>query len=219
MKLLPTIFFLFICVSGIAQSVVFTYDKSGNRITKQIEGTIPNTSAISGDSIVSRNDQKTYSVKPTSDSRYKWEIVNGAIQSGANSNMIQVIWNGSDTIGIVKVTEKSKDSCDGQPVLLAVRISAITSIPNIPPGQFSYRITPNPSAGKFTLSYELAESGRTSIKIISLNGHPMYERAPEFKVSGSHQLAIDCLNCNSGIYLVVLTVDHRRSVLKLVLIK
>lgn len=67
----------------------------------------------------------------------------------------------------------------------------------------SLRFSPNPGDGRFNLSFELPESGKTTIRIFDSNGNEVYKEKLN-KFTGEYQGQIDITNEPKGLYFLVI---------------
>ena len=90
-----------------------------------------NTSNILGPTNPTQFQAVTYYVNPSVSSTYNWTLIGGAIQSGAGTNSIDVVWNNSGIFSL-SVIETNIDGCLGEEVItmVSVIISSIEEINN-----------------------------------------------------------------------------------------
>jgi len=153
-----------------------------------------NTGAIAGNFNSSVNAVETYLVPNTSGSTYYWEVTNGTITSGANTNSVTVTWGATIGSGTLKVVETNAASCIGDTVRQVVAIGTVGlqsfDLSN------SMTIAPNPSNGRTTL--KLIESNDAfDVEILDLVGKQVIQ---DFNQTGSYE--IDLSSERKGTYLI-----------------
>jgi hypothetical protein len=159
----------------------------------------PKTSNISGDSIVMRNNIKTYLVDARNGSTYQWNCAKG-IGSG-NSNLIQIKWKqtGIDTI---RVIEKSSGGCFGDTMYKIVQINVPSGL-NENAHVNSLLLFPNPSNG--LMSTECAFNESINLMVIDVFGRTIKEL--EFSNS-LKQFNIDLRELSSGTYFLIFNMSN-----------
>jgi len=159
----------------------------------------PNTSNISGLSIVNKLDTTSYSVNGLSGSVFNWIVSGATIQSGAGSNQIQVKWSTTGT-QLVNVTETSNQGCIGVQKSLSVIVSPTIGINELKANN-QVNIYPNPFS--------------ETIHITLLNNLKL-EKAIIYDLIGNEIIVstkneIDASNLKSGIYLIMIVDNNGNS--------
>ena len=90
-----------------------------------------NTSVISGPTNPTQFQTVTYSVLSSSGSTYDWTVTGGTIQSGVNTNSIDIMWDNSGTFSLT-VIETDINGCLGEEmtIIVSIIISSIEEINN-----------------------------------------------------------------------------------------
>ncbi|MEM1328080.1 MAG: T9SS type A sorting domain-containing protein [Bacteroidota bacterium] len=79
-------------------------------------------------------------------------------------------------------------------------------------------ISPNPSAGQVTLTYNLPQPSIAQIQLIDQSGRLIQTLLNESSSSGHYQLSRDLSHLEKGVYFIVLTTEKARMVKKLMLL-
>jgi hypothetical protein len=153
-----------------------------------------NTGAIAGNFNSSVNAVETYMVPNTSGSSYYWEVTNGTITSGANTNSVSVTWGATIGSGTLKVVETNASSCLGDTVSQAVVIGTVGlqafDLSN------SMTIAPNPSNGRTTLNL-IGSNDAFDVEVLDLVGKQVIQ---DFNQTGTYE--IDLSSERKGTYLI-----------------
>lgn len=90
-----------------------------------------NTSVISGPTNPTQFQTVTYSVLSSSGSTYDWTVTGGTIQSGVNTNSIDIMWDNSGTFSLT-VIETDINGCVGEEItiIVSIIISSIEEVNN-----------------------------------------------------------------------------------------
>ncbi len=90
-----------------------------------------NTSVISGPTNPTQFQTATYSVLSSSGSTYDWTVTGGTIQSGVNTNSIDIMWDNSGTFSLT-VIETDINGCVGEEItiIVSIIISSIEEVNN-----------------------------------------------------------------------------------------
>lgn len=132
----------------------------------------PVTSAIIGDSIVIRNEIKTYSVTNTPGSIYHWMYTNG---SGNNSgSSINITWTGIG-ITLIKLTETSALNCNGDTVVMTVLINSSSGNFEISNDQ-NITIYPNPFDDEINLILHQKSLSSFKAEVFDVAGRKILEK-------------------------------------------
>jgi hypothetical protein len=159
----------------------------------------PKTSSISGDSIVMRNNLKTYFVDARNGSTYQWNLIKG-ISSG-NSNLIQIKWKqtGIDTI---RVIEKSSGGCFGDTMYKIVQINVPSGL-NEDVHSNSFLLFPNPSNGLISIDQSSTEA--INLQIIDIFGRTIKELEISYSLE---RFNIDLRELSSGTYFLIFNMSN-----------
>lgn len=71
------------------------------------------------------------------------------------------------------------------------------------------RVHPNPSQGRFVLTYQIESPGRVEVRLLDVLGREIAAWDLGLKFRATHQESISAERISSGVYLVVVTVDDR----------
>jgi len=105
--------------------ILFTYNASGDRTSKQIIGNIPETSEIEGETNVLPNSEGLmYSVEETVNSEYIWTAQGGTIENGDGTNQIFVNWGENN--GTITVLEINEAGCNGEEKIIEISTDVLT---------------------------------------------------------------------------------------------
>lgn len=87
----------------------------------------------------------TYKYTGASLSTYEWQVENGSIINGRNTNKVHILWN-QEGMGNVRVRETSEDGCVGEEASLEVEIETVTI-----KKEEKWSIYPNPVYGQLII--------------------------------------------------------------------
>ncbi|MEI7978946.1 MAG: T9SS type A sorting domain-containing protein [Bacteroidota bacterium] len=153
---------------------------------------IPPTSDIIGKVNAAKLDTASYSVNGLSGSFFNWIVSGGTIQSGADSNKIQVKWT-TTGINTIKVTETSNQGCVGVQKSLSVNVSPTIGMNELKVNN-QVSIYPNP----FTETIHI-----TLLNNLKLEKAIIYDLVGN-EIISSNKNEIDASSLKSGIYLIMI---------------
>lgn len=77
-------------------------------------------------------------------------------------------------------------------------------------------VSPNPAAEKIVLSYSLKQEGQVSISLRTLLGEEIFVSKSIKQTRGSYQSSIDLNNLSTGVYILILEVNGKNEVRKII---
>ena len=165
-----------------------------NKLTK------PNTSEITASRFAYKNDTATYKVTGLPSSTYTWTINGGTIQSGQNTNSIIVKWS-TGSVGIVNVTEKGANLCNGYLKTYPVGIWN-TSLNNIS-NENEILLYPNPANNFINIQYLGNSLTNFQVAIFDILGKNILNQ--NVNLSSKEDQKIDITHLPKGIYIIKIT--------------
>ena len=162
--------------------------------------TKPNTSEITASRFAYKNDTATYKVIGLQTSTFIWSIIGGTIQSGQNTNTIKVKWS-TGSVGIVNVTEKGANLCNGTLKTYPVGIWN-TSMNNIS-NENEILLYPNPANNFINIQYLGNSLTNFQVAIFDILGKNILNQ--NVNVSNKDDQKIDITHLPKGIYVVKIT--------------
>jgi PKD repeat protein len=160
----------------------------------------PNTSDITASRYAYKNDTATYWVQGLSTSTFSWSINGGVLQSGQNTNTIVVKWS-TGANGVVSVTEKGANGCNGTlktyPVGIWNTSTQTISISN------DFVVYPNPANQQLNIKFlNNNNAGLLTVKIFDILGKNILSQQVDFGQNAEYMIDVNGLN--KGIYIVKL---------------
>ncbi|MBM71206.1 MAG: hypothetical protein CL847_00280 [Crocinitomicaceae bacterium] len=148
--------------------------------------------SISGEAYPNAIMLLTYLYPNTSGSTYEWTIINGDIEDGEGTNLVEVAWWGNDE-GTLCVTETNSGGCSGEQVCLDVDITPV-NLDEL--GFLSFLLYPSPASTTLNIKAPSFGSAETAIQIRDASGRVVHSS------SISSNTSIDVSHLARGAYLV-----------------
>ncbi len=160
----------------------------------------PNTSEITASRFAYKNDTATYSVIGLPTSTYNWTVNGGTIQSGQNTNSINVNWS-TGSIGLVQVTEKGTNLCSGAIKTYPVGIWN-TSINNVV-NENEILLYPNPANNFIKIKCLGNTPNNVQLSVYDVFGKNILSH--NIVTTNNDEQSIDIAHLPKGIYIVKIT--------------
>jgi len=162
--------------------------------------TKPVTSEISASRFAYKNDTAVYSVTGLPTSTFAWTVNGGTIQSGQSTNSIIVKWS-TGSVGVVQVTEKGNNLCNGTLKTYPVGIWN-TSVNNIV-NQNEILLYPNPANNVLKIQYLGKNLNDFQVAIFDVLGKNILNQ--KVSISNKEEQSLDITHLPKGIYFVKIT--------------
>jgi peroxiredoxin len=102
--------------------------------------------------------------------------------------------------------------------LVNENLDLISAVENPQLDNHSLQVYPNPVIGnELNLSFNLSEAGLVDAKIISTDGRTILQPVSNLYNQGENELSMDVGNLSSGIYFVVLNIEGRQTIRKILI--
>jgi hypothetical protein len=163
--------------------------------TSLIFNPLPSTNLITGPAIVKADlSVKSYSCNISANHQYNW-LVNGANIISIDSNILKLTF-GVEGNAQVKMIETNTFGCKGDTNQINILVEKKVGLAELKKSSIGYQISPNPSNGYFTITFE--EKHADKIQIIDVAGKTVLEILSPLKSQ-----SIDVNNLCSGEYFII----------------
>lgn len=161
---------------------------------------LPVISGVTGALEPTANSSENYVIDtPNGSSTYSWQVTNGTIASGQNTNAISVDW-ADNMDGQICVTETDENGCESDPVCISISI-VTTPVLNIK--ETGIKIYPNP--GKENLFIELPDNlSVTNLSIMNASGQQLIKQ----EWNKDSLLRVNIQSLPTGTYTIRLKTDQ-----------
>jgi PKD repeat protein len=161
----------------------------------------PQTSAISGPSLVQPGSNHDYEVTGITGSTYSWTVIGGTRAAGI-SNTTNITWSSTATNGIIRVSE-SNQGCVGELKELQVTISPTASISKVSANGVSLLVYPNPASTSTQLLWNTSIVAPTSLQVFDALGRLVIAETIHSKI-GENTYELNTQLLDAGIYSIVI---------------
>ena len=163
-----------------------------------IANPVPSLFEISGQNLVSENQEEIYIVPANSNVIYTWDVQNGTVTNQISNDTVQIQW-GTNYFGYINMTSKNQYGCISDSVTIEVTIGVL-GFSNFSDNK-DIKVYPNPANTVLYIDYD----EEIVTEIFNISGK---------RVVISRNRSIDISFLNSGTYIVLIK-DYKNKLIKI----
>lgn len=182
---------------------------SPERSVNVVVNRVPQTSTISGPTMVRNFEMQNYAVTGEPGSVYNWQVSGGVVESGGTSPNITVEWGASGG-GQLRVVETSTDGCKGAERQLSVIIQNTTSLAEN--SLSAITLYPNPAVESVQLQLQESSLLPVEVAVYSMLGKKVYSTTVAV---GETLHEIPVAQLPSGVYLFKIAQGQHEKTVKI----
>jgi hypothetical protein len=112
--------------------------------------------------------------------------------------------------------DDDEETNSGAVYMVTMKNHTVTSLADYAKNEAGIKVYPNPFSQTLGIRYELESSDMVSVRIHDITGNTVYQIPTENEISGIHQITLDNLNLNSGIYFLTIAKGNTVNTVKLI---